>query len=61
MVRTHACAPRIRGIVTLHGPAAPEIPRLAQALGVQAVWVGHDDEPATLNRDARVLPRGTEK
>ncbi|KAF1023403.1 MAG: Deoxyribodipyrimidine photo-lyase [Paracidovorax wautersii] len=43
------------GLITLQGPAASEIPLLAQSLGVQVVWAAHDDEPAALRRDARVL------
>jgi len=37
-----------------HGPAQDEIPRLAQALGVAAVFANHDYEPAALARDAQV-------
>ena len=43
------------GLVVRHGRAAEEIPRLAASLGVQAVFSNHDDEPAALQRDARVL------
>jgi deoxyribodipyrimidine photo-lyase len=43
------------GLVVRHGAAVEEIPRLAAALGVQAVYSNHDDEPAALQRDARVL------
>jgi deoxyribodipyrimidine photo-lyase len=43
------------GLIVLHGAAAGEVPRLAQALGVQAVFMNHDDEPAALARDATVL------
>ena len=46
-----------RGLIALHGAADEEIPRLAQALGVQAVFANHDDEPAALARDARVRER----
>jgi deoxyribodipyrimidine photo-lyase len=42
------------GLIVRHGSAADELPRLAQALGVQAVYANHDDEPAALARDARV-------
>lgn len=45
-------------LITLHGAARTEIPRLAAALGVQAVYANHDYEPAALERDqavARVL------
>lgn len=43
------------GLITCHGPAASEIPQLAQSLGVQVVWASHDDEPSALSRDSRVL------
>ena len=42
------------GLIVRHGWAHDEIPALAQALGVQAVYTNHDDEPAALARDARV-------
>ncbi|MDO9006497.1 MAG: deoxyribodipyrimidine photo-lyase [Aquabacterium sp.] len=42
------------GLIVLHGSALTEIPRLAQQLGVQAVFANHDDEPAALARDAKV-------
>ncbi len=48
-----ALAPQARLIVR-HGRADDEIPRLAQALHVQAVYANHDDDPAALERDARV-------
>jgi deoxyribodipyrimidine photo-lyase len=32
-----------------------EFPRLAQQLGVQAVFANHDDEPYAQQRDAQVL------
>ncbi len=43
------------GLLVRHGRAVEQIPRLAAQLGVQAVFVNHDDEPAALTRDARVL------
>jgi len=43
------------GLLVRHGRAIEQIPRLAAQLGVQAVFVNHDDEPAALTRDARVL------
>ena len=43
------------GLIVRHGPAAAEIPRLAQELGVQAVYANHDDEPAARQRDQQVL------
>jgi deoxyribodipyrimidine photo-lyase len=42
------------GLLVRHGWAHEEIPALAGALGVQAVYASHDDEPAALARDARV-------
>ncbi len=42
------------GLIVLHGRPAQAIPELARALGVQAVFVNHDDEPAALRRDAQV-------
>ena len=41
-------------LIVRHGLATDEIPRLAQALGVQAVYTNHDDEPVALRRDAQV-------
>lgn len=51
-LRTHGAAGA--GLIVLHGAARSEIPRLAQALGVQAVFTNHDDEPAAVQRDAQV-------
>jgi deoxyribodipyrimidine photo-lyase len=45
------------GLIVLHGSALHEIPRLAAQLGVQAVFANHDDEPASLTRDAQVRGR----
>ena len=45
------------GLITVHEAAAEAIPRLAAALGVQAVFANHDDEPAALARDALVRRR----
>ena len=45
------------GLIVRHGVAAEEIPRLAQSLGVQAVFTNHDDEPQALARDHRVRGR----
>jgi deoxyribodipyrimidine photo-lyase len=42
------------GLIVRHGWPANEIPTLAAALGVQAVYANHDDEPQALERDARV-------
>ena len=42
------------GLIVRHGRAQQTLPELAQALGVQAVWASHDDEPASLSRDAQV-------
>jgi deoxyribodipyrimidine photo-lyase len=49
----------VSGVAVLvrHGTSADELPRLAQSLGVQAVYCNHDDEPYALARDAAV--RGT--
>jgi deoxyribodipyrimidine photo-lyase len=46
-----------KGLVVRHGPARETLPRLAQELGVQAVFTNHDYEPAAKLRDAQV--RGT--
>ncbi len=42
------------GLLVRHGVALEELPRLARALGVQAVFCNHDDDPAALQRDARI-------
>ncbi len=42
------------GLIVRHASAADEIPRLAQALGVAAVYANHDDEPDARRRDAAV-------
>ena len=42
------------GLIVLHGAARAAIPALAEALGVQAVFANHDDEPQALMRDAEV-------
>ena len=42
------------GLIVRHAVAAAEIPRLAAELKVQAVYAAHDDEPAALERDAKV-------
>ncbi len=42
------------GLIVLHGPAADQVPWLAQSLGVQAVFANHDYEPQALARDAAV-------
>ena len=42
------------GLIVLHAAASAEIPRLAQALGVQSVFANHDYEPQAIARDARV-------
>jgi deoxyribodipyrimidine photo-lyase len=41
-------------LVVRHGHAVQEIRAVAAALGVQAVYANHDDEPAALQRDAQV-------
>jgi deoxyribodipyrimidine photo-lyase len=42
------------GLIVRHAVAQDEIPRLARALGVQAVFVNHDYEPQAIARDAAV-------
>jgi deoxyribodipyrimidine photo-lyase len=42
------------GLIVRHGPATVELPRLADALHVQAVYANADYEPAARARDARV-------
>ncbi len=41
-------------LIVRHAVASDEIPRLAQSLGVQAVFTNHDYEPAANLRDAKV-------
>ncbi|RZJ23574.1 MAG: deoxyribodipyrimidine photo-lyase [Haliea sp.] len=41
------------GLITRHGSSVDEITQLATALGVQAVFTNHDDEPQALARDAK--------
>jgi deoxyribodipyrimidine photo-lyase len=45
------------GLHVLHGRARDEIPRLAQALGVAAVYANRDYEPQAIARDAEVKER----
>lgn len=45
------------GLIVRHGHAIDALPALASALGVQAVYASHDDEPYALERDARVRGR----
>jgi deoxyribodipyrimidine photo-lyase len=45
------------GLIVRHGRAVDTVPALAAELGVQAVFANHDDDPAALARDARVLGR----
>ena len=42
-------------VLTTHDIAMKAVPRIATALGVQAVFANHDDEPDALARDAQVL------
>jgi len=42
------------GLIVRHAAAREEIPALARALHVQAVYASHDDDPFALQRDARV-------
>ena len=55
-LRALAAAHGIEGVHLLvrHGWANVEVPALAQALHVQAVYSSHDDDPAALERDAQV-------
>ena len=45
------------GLIVRHGKAVDEIPTLARALHVQAVYANHDFEPAATLRDATVRGR----
>ena len=45
------------GLHVLHGNAREEIPRLAQALGVVAVYANRDYEPQAIARDSEVAAR----
>jgi deoxyribodipyrimidine photo-lyase len=45
------------GLIVRHGRARDELPRLADALHVQAVYASHDDDPLALDRDAQVRGR----
>ncbi len=45
------------GLHVLHGRAREEIPRLAQALGVAAVYANRDYEPQAIARDAEIMDR----
>ena len=51
-LRTHGGA-----LIVRHGAAADEIVRLAEALGVDAVFANHDYEPYAIERDAAVAAR----
>ena len=42
------------GLITQHAVAADALPRLAQELGVQAVFANHDYEPYATERDTQV-------
>ena len=44
------------GLHVLHGRARDEIPRLAAALGVEAVYANRDYEPQAIARDTEVAP-----
>ncbi|MDO8774355.1 MAG: deoxyribodipyrimidine photo-lyase [Burkholderiaceae bacterium] len=43
------------GLIVRHARASSELPKLAQELGVQAVFANHDYEPQAIQRDAAVL------
>jgi deoxyribodipyrimidine photo-lyase len=47
-------AERGGALLVVHGRAREEIPRLAEALGVGAVYANHDYEPAAMDRDDAV-------
>ncbi len=55
-LRSMAAAHAIEGVglMVLHDRPEHAVPRLAQALHVQSVYVNHDDEPYALTRDAKV-------
>ena len=42
------------GLIVCHAVARDAVPEMARALGVQAVFANHDDEPQSLQRDAAV-------
>ena len=44
-------------LIVRHGPARDEIPRLADRLRVDAVFVNHDHEPSAVERDREVAKR----
>jgi deoxyribodipyrimidine photo-lyase len=50
-------AERGGALIVLHGRAREEIPRLAESLGVRAVFANHDYEPAAMDRDEAVHAR----
>jgi deoxyribodipyrimidine photo-lyase len=57
LVELHASLEQLApgaGLIVVHGSARTELPRLARALRVQAVFSNHDDEPPALARDAAV-------
>ncbi len=56
LAAAHGAGDGVRLLVR-HGSAVDEIVRLADALHVQAVYANHDDEPAALERDAKVRGR----
>ena len=43
------------GLIVRHAHAADAVVQLASELGAQSVFANHDDEPAALARDAKVL------
>jgi deoxyribodipyrimidine photo-lyase len=58
-LREHALAHGMPGggLIVRHGWPRDEIPALAAALGAEAVFASHDDDPAALARDAQVRGR----
>ncbi|MDA7415385.1 deoxyribodipyrimidine photo-lyase [Xenophilus arseniciresistens] len=59
LASVQALRERLRGmggeLLVRHAVAQEEIPKLARALQVQAVFANRDDEPQALERDAQVL------
>jgi deoxyribodipyrimidine photo-lyase len=52
-LRAQGCNPHA-GLIVRHGVSTDEIPALARTLQVQAVFVAHDYEPQSVQRDAEV-------
>ena len=54
LIQTHA-QDKDAGLLVGHGPGVHTLVSAAKALGVQAVYANHDDEPQALARDQQVL------